>query len=916
MSPSRLGPYELAGSIGSGGMGQVFEARDTRLGRSVALKVLPADAIGNPEARARFLREARLAAALNHPNIVTIYDADADGTGRDERLYIAMERVTGTTLADAIARRRPDAATALTWAAQIVDAMAHAHAAGVVHRDLKPANVMVTAGGRIKVLDFGLAKQITSDEADPTAVTASLEAATGTGVVLGTIAYMSPEQAEGRRVDARSDLFSFGVLFYELLTGERPFRGDSAASVIGSLLRDTPPAPSAIRPGLPADVDHIVEKALAKNPNERYQHADDLLVDLRAAARKVSAPSATEQASPAGAQAARARRRWLTPAIAAGIALAALAAWAWIPTEAPPLETMRFVSPLPEGFSFENAGGFGSSIALSPDGSTIVLAAHSETEKTSVLLRQKVGDFSAVPIPQTRGARAPFISYDGQWVGFVTGQDVSRVRLAGDAAKDSAGIEAVGTMLEPESLTSVDIAFFGGDFDRKGNTILIGECTRGLRAWSLSAKVKERVSNIAPDALGIFQHQFPQTLPDGEHLLLTAWRNSGAELHLRNLRTGEERMLVEEATYGRYAPSGHIVYAWKGDLYAVGFDAANLTVTGNPVRVLEGVLTETWRGAAHFSLAENGTLAYLPGGLFVNTNQLVYVARDGSIRSTASFPGQGISPAADGRQIVAGQQNGASHQVWTYAVDRQLWSLTVGGTEGLENLYWPLLSPDGRTLWFERLGSPYALMRVAADGSGEPQVVATHDQYIQPQSWADDGRLLVHTRGLDQASGYDIWTLDVSSGQAAPLVATPAGEIHPAVSPDGRWLAYATNASGRFRVVVRPLHSPGPLLVVSEDGYSEPRWSADGRRLYFRRTDGREILAVDFKAGPSPEVGKPAVAFTANLSAAFLFGANWALSPDEQTAIGWLRNQPIPNKTQYVVVLNWLEELKRLVPTS
>ncbi|HSG01181.1 MAG TPA: serine/threonine-protein kinase, partial [Vicinamibacterales bacterium] len=523
----RLGPYELAGRIGSGGMGQVYEARDTRLGRTVALKVLPADAVGNPEARARFLREAKLAAALNHPNIVTIYDADVDGTGREARLYIAMERVVGRSLAELIGGKLPEVATALDWAAQIADALRHAHEAGIVHRDLKPANVMLGADGRIKVLDFGLAKQMLPDPADPTAATASFEAATGTGVVLGTIAYMSPEQAEGRRVDARSDLFSFGVLLYELLTGERPFRGDSAASVIGSLLRDTPLAPSDVRPGLPVDLDHILEKALAKKPDERYQHADDLLVDLRAAARKVTSPAATASVA-AAAPAAGAPRRWLVPAIAAVAALAALAAWVWMPTEAPPAETMRFVSPLPEGFSFENAGGFGSSIAIAPDGSTIVLAAHSETEKTSVLLRQKVGDFSAVPIPQTRGARAPFISYDGQWVGFVTGQDVSRVRLTGDAAKDSAGIEAAGTMLEPESLTSVDTAFFGGDFDRKGNTILIGECTRGLRAWSLSAKVKERVSSIAPQAPGVFQHQFPQTLPDGEHLLLTAWRNSGA----------------------------------------------------------------------------------------------------------------------------------------------------------------------------------------------------------------------------------------------------------------------------------------------------------------------------------------------------------------------------------------------------
>jgi len=715
-----FGPYELCGRLGAGGMGEVYEARDTRLDRTVALKVLPADVLSSPDARARFLREAKLAAALNHPNIVTIYEADVAKSPDGDRLYIAMERVVGQTLADRLAARLPDLTTALDWAAQVAEALAHAHAAGIIHRDLKPANVMITADGRAKVLDFGLAKHVGGPKDGHGETTVTAFGATAVGEVVGTVAYMSPEQADGREVDTRSDLFSFGTMLYELLTGQRPFKGASAASILGTLMRDTPPPPSAARAGLPADLDHIVGKALEKDPANRYQHADELLVDLRAARRRLvgSGP----QAAPAPSATVRPRRRrWLLPAAAALAVVAVAGGLAWQRFLRPAPKAMRFIMPLPAGLTFDDAGGLGSAITVAPDGSQIVLAAVDTKSNNTRLLKQRVGEFSVSPIEGTDGGRAPFVSYDGQWVGFMDGSDVKRVSIAGASVPDAANLKPAVFA----RLMAADLAFFGGNFDRAGDSILVGECTRGLRAWSFSRKVKERISDLAPDALGVYQHQFPQALPDDKHLLLTAWRGPGAELHVRDRETGVERKLLDNATYGRYVASGHLVWAWEGNLYAAPFDLKRLEVTGPTAKVLDGVLTESWRGTAHFGVSENGTLAYLPGGLYFNSPRLALVGRDGQVEALEGRrTGQGVAFSPDGRELATAVSNGARSEIWAYEIERRLWRLVAKPPENeVDGSYWPLWSTNGRTMWYEKvsIGKPGTLMRLALDGGSAPE---------------------------------------------------------------------------------------------------------------------------------------------------------------------------------------------------
>jgi len=920
MASDVFGHYQLLGPLGSGGMGEVFEARDSRLGRTAALKLISADALASPEARARFLREARVTAALSHPNIVTIYEVDAVPTPVGERLFIAMERVQGETLADRLSRGRPDLRQALDWGLQVAEALAHAHAVGVVHRDLKPANVMVTADGRIKVLDFGLAKHAGVPGDDPAGDTVTAELATDRHVVLGTAAYMSPEQAQGRPVDTRSDLFSFGTVLYEMLSGTRPFTGTSAVSVLGALVRETPAAPSSVCAEVPAELDRIVGKLLQKDPADRYQHADELLVDLRAARRCLAGDAASSSLSSAGPSLPAPRLRGRLAGAAAVVAAVALAggavAWALWPVASPARpEVMRFITPLPEGFNFQGAGFFASSLAITPDGSQVVVTAFDGNAQTTQLFRQRVGEFSVTPIDHTAGAVAPFISQDGEWVGFVDGTDVKRVRLAGGAAADEAGL-AVGN----ETLLNVDVAFFGGDFDRDGDTIVIGECTRGLRAWSLSTRAKTRLSDLAPDALGVYQHQFPQVLPDDDHILLTAWRGPSAELHVRSRKTGEERKLLDNATSGRYVESGHIVYGWEGSLYAVRFDLPRVAVVGDPVKVLDGVVTESSRGAAHFAVSRTGTLAYIPGPFLWNSPRLGLVDRDGQVEDLGRRrTGQSVSFSADGRQLVTRFANGARGEVWAYDFTRALWrSVTWSESgDGLEQPWWPLVSPDGRSVAYAmvRQGDPAVLYTRALDSDAPPKVVVRSRDYVQPQSWTPDGRTLIYTQGGDQAKDYDIWTVDTRTGVQAPLVATAVGEIHPSLSPDGRWLAYASAHADGFRIVVRPFRDAGPIVQVSDDGHVEPRWSADGRTLFYRQADGRKIYAVSFEPGSPPRIGPASVAWQGEFTAASLYGQSWAPSVDGTRAAVWLRPERLIDANHYVVVLNWFEELKRLVPT-
>jgi len=403
-------------------------------------------------------------------------------------------------------------------------------------------------------------------------------------------------------------------------------------------------------------------------------------------------------------------------------------------------------------------------------------------------------------------------------------------------------------------------------------------------------------------------------------LLLTAWFGPGAELHVRNRATGEERKLLDNATCGRYVTSGHVVWAWEGSLYAAPFDLAKLEVTGAPVKVLDGVLTETWRGTAHFGISENGTLAYLPGGQYFNSPRLALASRGAPVTLLeGGRTGQYAEFSPDGRDLATAMVNGARSEIWAYEIERRLWRIVVKPpADAIDGNYSPLWSADGAALWYHKtaVAKPGTIVRLRLDGSTAPEEMVRGKDYVQPQGWTPDGRTLVYTRGGMKPDGYDIWTFDTKTGRDAPLVATPAGEFHPALSPDGRWLAYVSTASGRNRVVVKPFAAPGPVVPVTDDGHVEPIWSRDGRTLYYRPEDGRKIFAVSFEAGAPPRFSTPTVAWEGNFEGYVLYSRQWALSPDGKSAAVWLRPERLAKANQYVVVLNWFEELNRVVPRN
>jgi serine/threonine-protein kinase len=362
------------------------------------------------------------------------------------------------------------------------------------------------------------------------------------------------------------------------------------------------------------------------------------------------------------------------------------------------------------------------------------------------------------------------------------------------------------------------------------------------------------------------------------------------------------------------------VWAWEGNLYAAPFDLKRLEITGPSGKVLDGVLTESWRGTAHFGISENGTLAYLPGGLYFNSPRLALVGRDGQVAALEGRrTGQGVVFSPDGRELATAVSNGARSEIWAYEIERRLWRLVAKPpADSIDGSYWPLWSADAGAMWYQKtsVGKPGTLMRLGLDGNSAPEEIVRGKTYVQPQGWTPDGTTLLYTRGGDEPAEYDIWTLNTKNGRDVPLVATPAGELHPALSPDGRWLAYVSTASGKLRVVVRPFEAPGPVVQVSDDGHVEPHWSSDGRTLYYRREDGRTIFAVSFTAGTAPRIGAPTVAWQGDFASYVAYGSSWALSPDGKTAAVWLRGERLARANQYVVVLNWFEELRRLVPAG
>jgi serine/threonine-protein kinase len=891
---TRLGPYEILSAIGAGGMGEVYRARDTRLDRIVAIKVLPAHLADRSELRERFDREAKTIASLNHPHICTLYD-----TGHQDRIdYLVMEYLEGETLAQRLQKGALPIQQVLQYAIEISDALDKAHRKGVTHRDLKPGNIMLTKTGT-KLLDFGLAKL--KQEAAPANVPLSElptanDPLTAQGTIVGTLQYMAPEQLEGKEVDARTDIFAFGVAVYEMATGKRAFEGQSQASLMVAILEREPPAMSSLQPMTPPALDRVVKKCLAKDPEKRWQAASDVCDELKWIADGGSQIASVPTAAEKGIRVLG--RRPLVFGLGAlllGAVIASLALWNLKPSPSPQPVT-RTVINLPPGQQLAGLDN-GPAVALSPDGTHLAYVARQGG--TQQLYLRAMDSLEAKPIPDTEGATEPFFSPDGQWLGFFAGGKLKKVSMSGGAA-----------------INLGDAAFpRGASWGSQGMIAFAPSAISALLQVSDAGGAPQPLTRFGKGESG---HRWPEFLPGGRALLFAAGTNadnwSNAKVAIQSIGTGERRDLIQGVTHPRYAASGHLVYAQKGTLMAVPFDPQRLAVTGAAVPVVEGVRQSTVSGSAHYNFSATGSLVYVPGGVQSVQLRLVWVNRNGAEQPLAApahaYRGLRLSP--DGRRVAMAVDEQET-QIWLYDLTRE--TPTRLTFEGNANAY-PAWTPDGNRIAFTSKSKegPQDLFWQLADGSGGLERLTTSEYVPFSMSWSPDGQMLAFVE-INPTTGYDIWVLRMSDRKAQPFLRTPFTEGAPRFSPDGRWLAYVSDESGRFEIYVQPYPGPGGKWQISTEGGTEPMWNPNGRELFYR--SGDKMMAVEIATQPGFAAGKPRMLFEGQYQPTPGTFPNYDVSPDGQR---FLMLKPTEQAqaapTQINVVLNWFEELKQKVPTG
>jgi Tol biopolymer transport system component len=918
---TRLGSYEVVAPIGAGGMGEVYRARDSKLGRDVAIKVLPANFVNDPERLSRFQREARMLAALNHANIATIYGLEQSGGVA----CLVMELVSGETLAERVKAGALGIEEALKIAVQIAEALEAAHEKSIIHRDLKPANVKVTPEGKVKVLDFGLAKAFAGDAAndDPSNSPTLSAAATMQGTILGTAAYMSPEQARGKACDKRTDIWAFGCVLYELLTGRQAFQGESTTEILAAVLREEPDW-QALPASTPGKIRDLLGRCLQKDLHRRLHDAADARIEIEEA---LAAPALAEPTA-AGKGIRTLGRRTLFLSVGTlllSAAIAGIAAWNLKPS--PPQPVTRMVINLPPGQQLAGLEN-GPAVALSTDGTHLAYVARQGGAQQLYL--RAMDSLEARPLAGTEGAVNPFFSPDGQWLGFFAGQKLRKVSVSGGAALTLGNATTAG----------------GASWGSQGIIVFTPQNVSSLRQVQDAGGAPQPLTRFEK---GEVSHRWPDFLPDGKAVLFAAsgntssWNN--AQVAVQSLGTGQRRNLVQGGTQPGYTPSGHLVYAQGGNLMAVPFDPQRLAATGTAVPVVEGVLQSPVTGAAQYSFSSTGSLVYVPGGVQATQLRLVWVSRNGLEQPLAAPSHAYLNPrlSPDGRRVAVGiteQEN----QIWLYDLSRE--TLTRLTFEGNTNLY-PAWTPDGKRIAFSsnKEGPPNLFWQLA-DGSGGLERLTTSDYNPTPNSWFPDGQLLTFHE-VNPTTQRDIWVLrmgDPSAGsgqvpsgasgqvlsagsgqvpsgasgqvrKAQPFLRTPFNESSPRLSPDGRWLAYISDESGRYEIYVQPYPGPGGKWQISTEGGMEPVWNPNGRELFYR--SGGKMMAVDIATQPGFAAGKPRMLFEGQYVPTPATLPNYDVSTDGQRFLMVKPNEQAQSApTQINVVLNWFEELKRRVPTG
>ena len=884
---TRIGAFEIVASIGAGGMGEVYRARDTRLGRDVALKILPQAVATDPARLARFRREAQLLAALNHPRIAAIYGIEES----DGQVALALELVSGDDLSARVARGPVPVDDAIAIAGQIAEGLEAAHERGIVHRDLKPANVKLTAEGAVKLLDFGLAKAYDADAAagTPADSATATRHATEPGMILGTAAYMSPEQARGQSVDKRADIWAFGVLLYEMLTGKRLFGGDTASDMLAAVLTREVDY-SALPAATPPDVIGLIRRCLQRDATRRLRDIGEARLVL----------TDRDAIAPVGAVAPSRRAAWW-PAIAAATTLAAIGAWTWQPrTSVQPAHLLTLgidagADTALAGVGWAGLNWVGATAVISPDGRRIVFIARGAGGGRWQLHSRRLDELRATALPGTDGAVAPFFSPDSRNVGFFARGQLMKVAL------DDGAVTAICPAEEAR----------GGAWTQDGTIVFAPRPEGPLYRVSSGGGTPSQATTLDASA-GETSHRWPEALPDGKGLLFTAHTESNASkpgaIVAWRPADGRRVVVLNAGLSPRYASSGHLLYVQEGRLFAAPFDVDGLRVTGAAVPVVDEVAHAVIHGGAQFSVSDAGLLAYRRSRGAERVLQWMDLA--GQIQPLRSVPAdyRELRLSPDGTRIALVIGEGAQSDIWVYDASRDTMTRL---TFHPDNDWGPVWSPDGRHVaygsWRRDVGA-FNVFVHRSDGSGEPVRLTTSRRNQIPIDWHRSGRfLIVGERG--DGSGFDQTLLPLepaadgwTPGEARVLVATAANELAGNFSPDGRWVAYTSDESGRSEVYVQPFPAAGGRWQVSTEGAEWIEWPRNDQLLYGRSEE--VVMTVAYHvAGNTLVAAKPRVWMRIPP------GVAWTDPAQDLTRAAVIAS-PDPRRESFVLVVNFFERLR------
>jgi serine/threonine protein kinase len=890
--------YKIIEKLGEGGMGEVYKAQDTKLDRFVALKFLPSQLTATEEEKARFIQEAKAASSMNHPNVCTIYDiqetssAETSGVKSDGQLFIVMEYIDGQTLRDR--KQNISEKQILDIGIQVAEGLAAAHEKGIVHRDIKPENIIIRKDGIVQIMDFGLAKLKTPG---------NVSRLTKAGTTMGTIGYMSPEQVQGLEVDHRTDIFSLGVVLYELLAGESPFKGMHETAIMYEIVNVDPQPISIIKENFSPELDEIILECLEKDKDERCQSARELAKDLRkvkkSTGHRKSRVYRTQTFSQdnenvktkTGVFDVNFKKRLLKNK--ASLLIISLLAIALLVTIFLLFQSSSTISLKPMHLSLNINEGIAlgpfSSFAISPDGSSVVYVVNQANSR--MLYLRSLDSFVGKVVPGTEEAHSPFFSPDGKWIGFLTNNEIKKVLVSGGAVIDIRN-----------STPEIPYLFWGND----NNIYFTPEITAGI--YRISSEGGRQESVAEPDVKkGEISYRLPVLLPDDNNLIFTSELGNEsveAKVLVKNLNSGEIKTLINDATYPKYLTDGYLTYVKDNTLFAAKFDVDNISISGSPLPVISEVTTIPQYGFAEMSVSDNGTIIYLPGRALSTERNLVWVNQSGQILKSTDLkrPVEDMNLSPDGKKIAVTIE-GTIYSIWIYDIERETLRRLTYNADDRD----PLWMPDGKSIVYGSFREGYYGMFLASTEGNQNEIRLRRSKYWQdPFSISSDGRYLLFSE-LDSLNQEHVAFMELKTGAKPEFFAGLKFESETAVfSSNNKYIAYSAKESDKNEIYVVPFKRPGIKTLVSNNGGIRPLWSPDGRTLYYFQDD--KLMKVNVNTGSQFSAGTPTEVFSAK-DFFIVTGHFYALVPGTKNFIMIKEKESKYSQNSLNIIPNWDKEL-------